>query len=252
MLRCFYTACTGMLVQRDRMEVLANNLTNVDTTAYKSYGLISSTFEDMMIERINDPGTGGASPVVGALGTGTHIEELYTTFGQGSIEETSRACDFALEGEGFFVIATADGDRYTRDGGFAVNSAGYLVTSEGQYVQGQNGRIYVGGDNFSTDELGNIYVDGTLADRFQIVAFEDVTGLRKDGSNLYAHVSGPGAQAATDTVVVQGALEGSNVDTAEELTRLLSVSNAYTINQRVLGMVDGSLEKAVNEVGRVG
>ena len=251
MLRCFYTACTGMLVQRDRMEVLANNLTNVDTTGYKSEGLISSTFEDMMIERMNDPGVVSTS-VVGALGTGTHIEEVYITFKQGSVEGTARSCDFALEGDGFFVISTADGERYTRDGGFSVDSTGYLVTSEGQYVQGQNGRIFVGGDDFSVDEQGNIYVDGTLSDKFQIAMFEDATGLVKDGSNLYEHVSGPGAQPATDTVVVQGALESSNVDTAEELSRLLSVSNAYTINQRVLGMVDGSLEKAVNEVGRVG
>ena len=110
MLRCFYTAGTGMLVQRDRMEVLANNLTNVDTTAYKSDCLISSTFQDMMIERLNDPNVISASNIVGALGTGTHIEEVYTSFDQGSREETGRSCDFALEGDGFFVISTADGD----------------------------------------------------------------------------------------------------------------------------------------------
>jgi flagellar basal-body rod protein FlgG len=241
-----------MLVQKDRMEVLANNLTNVDTNGYKSDGLISSTFADMMIKRTNDPAMAGTSSNVGALGTGAHIEEVYTTFEQGSVEETSRACDFALEGDGFFVIETPNGDRYTRDGGFSVNSQGYLVTGEGQYVQGHGGRIYVGGDDFVADAQGNIYVNGALSDQFQIAVFEDMTGLRKDGSNLYAHVAGPAAQDATNTAVVQGALEGSNVDTAQELTRLLSVSNAYTINQRVLGMVDGSLEKAVNEVGRVG
>ena len=252
MLRCFYTACTGMLVQRDRMDVLSNNLTNVDTTGYKADSMISSTFGEMVIRRLNDPGIISTAPVIGTLGSGTHIEEVYTTFGQGSIEETGRPCDFALEGDGFFVVSAADGNRYTRGGSFSVSSTGYLVTSEGQYVQGQSGRIYVGGDDFTVDEQGNIYVDDERVDQFQIAAFEDLTGLRKCGSNLYEHVSGPGAQAAADTVVVQGALETSNVDTAEELTKLLSVSNAYTINQRVLGMVDSSLEKTVNEVGRVG
>ena len=251
MLRCFYTASTGMMVQRDRMEVLANNLTNVDTAGYKADSLISGTFQDMMIKRLNDPAVVSTSTIVGALGTGTHIEEVYTLFGQGSVEETNRTCDMALEGDGFFTVSTSNGDRYTRDGSFSVSGAGYLVTSEGQYVQGQNGRIYVGGDDFKVDEQGNIYVGDTLTDKLSVVSFADNTGLRKDGSNLYARVSG-GMQAAAGVKVVQGALEGSNVDTAEELTRMMSVSKSYQVNQRVLGMVDESLQKAVNEVGRVG
>jgi fagellar hook-basal body proteins len=233
------------------MEVLANNLTNVETTAYKSDSLISSTFGDMMIERLNDPNVISANNIVGALGTGTHVEAVYTSFVQGSVEETNRPCDFALQGDGFFVISTAKGDRYTRDGSFSVNDAGYLVTSEGQFVRGSGGRIYVGGDDFKVDGQGNIYVGGALTDRFEIVTFEDLGALRKDGGNLYYSVSGR-AIASTGTVVMQGSLEGSNVDTAEELTRLLSVSNAYQLNQRVLTIVDQSLDKTVNEVGRVG
>ena len=251
MLRCFYTAGTGMLVQRDRMDVLANNLTNVDTTAYKSEGLISSTFADMMIERLNDPDIVSVSKTVGALGAGTHIEEVYTSLEQGNVEETGRSCDFALEGDGFFIVSTPGGDRYTRDGSFSVTNAGYLVNSEGLYVQGQNGRIYVGSDGFTVDEQGNIYVNDALTDRFRIAAFEDSAELRKQGNNLYELAAGQ-AQAPVNTVVVQSALEGSNVDTAQELTRMMAASNAYTINQRVLGMVDRSLEKTVNEVGRVG
>jgi len=252
MLRCFYTAGTGMMVQRDRMDVLANNLTNVETAGYKSDSLISSTFRDMVMERLHDPGIVSTSTIVGALGTGTHIEEVYTAFTQGNIEGTGRLCDLALVGDGFFTVSTPDGDRYTRDGSFAVNSEGYLVTGEGLYVQGENGSIEVGGDGFTVDQAGNVYVGGVLEDQLRLVTFAEPDGLRKDGGNLYAHVQGPGPQAAGDIVVRQGALEGSNVDSAEELTRLLAVRNAYTINQRVLGMVDKSLEKAVNEVGRVG
>ena len=252
MLRCFYTAGTGMLVQRDRMDVLANNLTNVETAGYKSDSLISSTFRDMVMERLHDPGIVSTSTIVGALGTGTHIEEVYTTFTQGNIEGTGRMCDFALIGDGFFTVDTPDGERYTRDGSFFVNSDGYLVTSGGHYVQGENGRIRVDGEDFAVDDSGNIYVGGVLEDQFRIITFEDPAGLRKDGGNLYERVEGPQGQAAADTVVKQGALEGSNVNTAQELTRLLSVRNAYTINQRVLSMVDKSLEKTVNEVGRVG
>lgn len=251
MLRCFYTAASGMLVQRDRMEVLSNNLTNVDTAGYKSDSLISSTFKDMMVERLNDPRVISATNLVGPLGIGTHIEEVYTSFVQGNVEATGRSCDMALEGDGFFTVSTPQGERYTRDGSFTVTSAGYLVTSEGMYVQGQNGRIYVGGEDFKVDEQGNIYVGDKLTDKLRIVSFTDNAGLRKDGSNLYERVSG-GMQAAQDVKVVQGSLEGSNVDTAEDLTRMMATSKAYQLNQRVLGMVDESLQKAVNEVGRVG
>jgi flagellar basal-body rod protein FlgF len=250
MLRCFYTAGSGMLVQRDRMEVLSNNLTNVDTTGYKSDSLISSTFKDMIISKLDDTNIVSTTSIVGALGTGTHIESVSTSFEQGSVEETGRSCDFALEGDGFFVVSTPDGERYTRNGSFTLTSDGYLITGEGNYVQGQNGRIYVGGDDFSVDGQGNIYVDGTLTDRFRIVTFDDLSGLRKQGRDLYYRASGQ-MQTSDDTVVVQGSLEASNVDTAEELTRLLAVSNAYQTNQRVLGMVDESLQKAVNEVGRI-
>ena len=252
MLRCFYTAGTGMLVQRDRMDVLANNLTNVETAGYKSDSLISSTFQEMLTERLHDPGIVSTSTIVGALGTGTHIEEVHTAFTQGNIEGTGRLCDLALVGDGFFTVETPAGERYTRDGSFFVNSEGYLVTSTGYYVQGEDGRIEVGGDDFTVDQAGNVYVGGDLEDQLRIVTFDDPTGLRKDNGNLYEHVMGPQAQAAEGTEVRQGSLEGSNVDSAEELTRMLSVRNAYTINQRVLGMVDESLEKAVNEVGRIG
>ena len=252
MLRCFYTAGTGMLVQKDRMDVLANNLTNVETTAYKSDSLNASSFKDMMIQRMNDSDASGASRTVGDLGTGSHINEVCTSFEQGGIEDTGRSLDFALEGDGFFVVSTPNGDRYTRDGSFSVSSDGYLITSEGYYVQGENGKISVGGDDFTVDEAGGISVGGKAVDSFRIVEFVDTTWLRKEGSNLFYEASGTSPQSAADTKVLQGTLEGSNVDIAEDLTRLLSITNAYRTNQRVLGMVDDSLKKTVNEVGKVG
>lgn len=252
MIRCFYTAGTGMLVQRDRMDVLANNLTNVDTTAYKSDSLISGSFRDMLIQRMNDQDGTAAQRAVGPLGTGTHIDRVHTLFEQGSLEQTGRALDLALNGDGFFTVAAPQGERYTRDGSFAVSGDGYLVTSEGWYVQGENGRIQVGGDDFAVDGSGNITGAGgeTLA-KLRIVSFDDLTGLRKEGGSLYGNASAGQARAVPQTKVVQGSLEGSNVDVTAEITRLLTVSKAYQTNQRVFGIVDASLEKTVNEVGRV-
>jgi flagellar basal-body rod protein FlgF len=248
MLRSFYTAGTGMLTQRDRMEVLTNNLTNADTTGYKADTLVLSNFRSMMIERLNDPDA-GSSRTVGPLGTGAHINRVYTSFEQGNLEETGRNLDFALEGPGFFVLSTPEGERYTRDGSFSLTSDGYLISGSGMYVQGSNGRIFVGGDDFAVDEQGGVYIGGVLTDRIRIVSFADNDSLRKDENNMYQATQG--AAADTATKVYQGRLEGSNVDVAGELANMLSVSRAYDTNQRVLRMIDGTLDKAVNEVGRV-
>jgi flagellar basal-body rod protein FlgG len=247
MLRSFYTAGTGMLTQRDRMEVLTNNLTNADTTGYKSDSLILSSFRNMMIQRLNDPSSG--SNTVGQLGAGAHINEVVTSFEQGNLEGTGRSLDFALEGPGFFVLSTPEGDRYTRDGSFSVSIDGYLLNSNGFYVQGSNGRINVGGDNFTVDDQGSLYVNDVLTDKIKLVSFGDVAGLRKDENNLYQTTQGPIADTATK--VYQGRLEGSNVDVSGELANMISASRSYDTNQRVLRMIDSTLDKTVNEVGRV-
>jgi flagellar basal-body rod protein FlgG len=228
------------------MDVLTNNLTNADTTGFKSDSLILGSFKEMMLKMVNGTQTSGT---VGLLGNGAHNSRVVTSFKQGNLEGTDRSLDFALEGEGFFVVATPDGERYTRDGSFSVSSEGYLLSSGGYYVQGQNGKIYVGGDKFTVNEEGSIFVNDVLSGRLRIVRFENMASLRKDGDNIYA--SGERPQQDTDTKVRQGCLEGSNVDISGQLANMLAVSRSYETNQRVLRMVDSTLEKTVNEVGRV-
>jgi len=251
MIRSFYTAGTGMLVQRDRMDVVSSNLTNVETTAYKADTLVHGRFRDMLIQRTNDPGSTREERRVGPLNTGVHIDRVYTSFAQGSLEQTGRSLDFALDGEGFFVVNTPDGVRYTRDGSFSVSANGYLVTAEGHFVQGENGNLRVNGDGFTVDEAGTITdAEGRTVGTLRIVTFDDLNGLRKEGNGLFANAAA-GQARQSQAKVVQGALEGSNVDVASEITRLLTVARAYQTNQRVLTMVDSSLQKTVNEVGRV-
>jgi flagellar basal-body rod protein FlgG len=157
----------------------------------------------------------------------------------------------ALEGDGFFVVNTSDGIRYTRDGAFAVTSGGYLVNSEGNYIQGTNGNIYVGGGDFTIDEQGYVSVDGQTVNKLLLVTFDDLTGLEKVGSNMFAQGSAGTPQEATDCKVKQGSLESSNVDMSEEMVTMVELNRAYQVNQRVLTMLDQSLSKTVNEVGKV-
>ncbi|NLF35308.1 MAG: flagellar hook-basal body protein, partial [Clostridiales bacterium] len=149
MVRGLYTSATGMTVQRNKMDVLANNIVNAETTGYKKDTLVTSSFDEVMLLRVNDPGVSiyGAGRT-GPYSFGTHVDELVTHFAGGSLEETGRSTDLAIVGQGFFVVETPGGERYTRSGNFSVDPEGYLVTGDGHYVLGEGGRLRVGSDGF--------------------------------------------------------------------------------------------------------
>lgn len=242
MLRSLYIAGTGMLVQRKKMDVLTNNITNAETTGYKKDTLLSRSFSDFLIQRMND------NVYIGPQNTGVHTDAMITDFTQGNMEGTDMLSDLALEGQGFFTITTPQGERYTRDGSFSVSSAGYLTTSEGYPVQGNNGPVYVGNGKFAIDEKGNVSVGGTVTGKLKIVSFQNPATLRKEGSSLY---SGTGAVPDDVTTVKQGFVEASNVDIAEEMVKMIEISRTYDTNQRMVKMIDESLGKTVNDVGKV-
>lgn len=252
MVRGLYTAATGMMVQRNKMDVLTNNVVNAETAGFKKDTLLTSTFDEVMIKRINDPSVnvfGGSN--VGTYSSGTHVDELVTDFSEGSLERTDRSTDLAIVGDGFFTVETPAGERYTRSGNFAVNSEGYLVTQDGYYVLGDNGRIYTGSDQFSVTEDGSI--TGSLAggDTLKIVTFEDQGMLRKEGNNLYYIYGNSLPGSATDAVIRQGMQETSNVDLADEMVDMITVYRKYEASQKIVSMTDDTLGMAVN-LGKVG
>ena len=244
MLRSLYIASTGMLAQRSKMDIVTNNIVNADTTGYKNDTLITRSFKDMLIQGMD------GTPI-GAQNTGIYVDDVSTSYTQGDLEETGRLLDMALAGDGFFVLNTADGLRYTRNGAFAASPEGYLVNSDGNYVQGNNGRIYVGSGDFVVGEDGSVSVKGAVTDKLRIVTFGDLAGLQKVESNMFEAGSAGAPQAATDCKVKQGYLEGSNVNVSDEMVSLVELNRAYQVNQRVLTMLDQSLSKTVNDVGRV-
>jgi len=256
MVRGQYIAGTGMLLQRRLMETITNNIANADTTGYKKEYLVSHSFDEVLIRRINDPHVLGQtriyarSPRVGPLNLGTQIDQLYINFTDGSLEGTERSTDLALVGNAFFVVQTPAGERYTRTGAFYIDQQGYLVDGEGNYLLGENGAIYVGGLNFTVDEAGGVMIDEQYTDRIRVVSFADNSALRKQGSNLYFSLEAP--QAETNQYrMLQGFLETSNVDIGREMVDMLTVFRTYETNQRMLTMIDETVGKAVNEIGRL-
>lgn len=248
MQRGLYIAGTGMMVQRRLMENVTNNITNVETTGYKKNYLVTHSFDEVMLERINDDRIVGMGSYAGPLTFGTLVDQIYQDYTQGSLEETHLSTDVALAGDGFFVMDTPEGERYTRCGAFALTVDGYLCDTEGNYLLGVNGRINVGTDNFTVTGNGNVYVDGEYVNTIRVVRFEDNNSLRSQGGNLF-YATEDAIDATGSVDVKQGFVENSNVSVAREMVDMITVYRAYETNQKILTMIDETLGKAVNEIG---
>lgn len=266
MLRGLYTGAAGMLATWSQVDVIANNLANVSTAGFKRDETVFRQFPAMEIRRTNDDvrevpaGTIDRRPAVGELGTGAAIDEIFTDFAQGSLRQTGNPLDLALDGAGFFAVETAQGMRYTRDGGFQVNREGYLTDSHGNLVQAE---LAAGGTGplQLTSTMVSVGSDGTVAQgdptqgaqqvlgRLILQAFDPPRALRKTGDNLYeapAGVNGQRAQAA----VKQGYVEQSNVNAIQEMVRLIEANRLFGIEEKIITTHDGLLNKALNEIPR--
>lgn len=252
MIRGLYLAGTGMLYQRNNMDVITNNLANVDTGGFRQEQMLSRSFSDMMLERKNDPAVVRASREVGPLNTGIHIDEILTSFSQGPVEQTGLNTDMAIQGDGFFVVDTPEGERYTRAGNFTLTNEGILVDSEGNHVQGEGGEIRLESDRFLVKENGTIYNEDTGAEvgRLRIVEFEEPDNLRQEAGTRFYEYQDAGLKDAEKSEVLQGYIEGSNVSTVDEMVDMLVASRAYESAQRAVGMIDETLDSAVNSIAR--
>lgn len=247
MIRGLYTAGTAMLSNMKKMDVVTNNLANANTTGFKEDNLVTRSFDEILIERTNDSSVVFASNEVGPLGKGIHVDSVYTKFQQGLLNQTGVKTDFLIEGEGFFVVGTENGDRYTRDGAFFINKDRILVNDTGYPIMGENGEIYLDNDNFEVRENGEIYIEGELINKIKLLNF-NVENMRKEGNNLYYSVS---EGFDTDASIMQGYLENSNVDIAKSLVDMIKIYRNYESNQRIIKMLDETLGKAVNEIGKI-
>jgi flagellar basal-body rod protein FlgF len=246
MIRGLYTVGTGMLTQRKKLDVLANNLANVDTAGFKQDKLLTRSFQDVLIRRIGDS---AGKNEVGPYNYGLHTDAVATDFIQGPLDQTDRMLDLAIEGEGFFAVNTEDGIRYTRAGAFRVDENLRIVTTDGYPLLGTNGEPFVlASEDVQIDKEGNVYNEGVYINTIQLTNFTNVEGLRKIGDNLYEALDDAGAVAA-NARVHQGFLEGSNVDLVKQMTDMIEISRSYETHQRMASIINDTLGKAVNEIG---
>lgn len=259
MIRGLYTSGYGMMTLNRKMDVISNNLANVNTNGFKKDGVVFEEFSDVLAKRIYDTGNRPTNSAqnIGNMSLYNDIAEVYTDYTQGNLENTSISTDLAISGDdgAFFAVAVPDGqgnyrEFYTRDGSFKLDDQGRLVTKDGYAVMGENGAIFLEGTNFTVKSNGEIYQNDELVDTIRIRKFENPESLSKYGQNLLT-VSGDTQEGVFNGAVMQGYVENSNVDAVREMVDMITVLRSYEANQKMIQYQDSTLDKAVNEIGRV-
>lgn len=268
MLRGFYGVASGMIAQQRKTEMLTDNLANVQTPGYKEDQSSIRTFPELLIQARNTssfPPHRTSTPI-GDLATGVYMQERTMNFRQGDLRETERSTDVALlqmtpaaEGAYFFVTQNEDGEiRYTRNGNWTVDGEGFLTTSDGYYIlDGAGEPLEVGSERFTVNENGVVTDEtGAFVGQIDVAFAEDPHALVKEGNGLLRSEDGelPSGipEAGTEYRLAQGFLERSNVNVAETMTDLMNSYRIFEANQRMMQAYDQSMQRTVNEVGRLG
>lgn len=256
MIRGLYTSGWSMLAIEKKMDVITNNMANVNTNAFKKDTVVYESFPELLTKRINDT----RSPLnptanVGNMQLGFDVGEVYTYYNQGQLQKTDNELDLSIRDSesAFFTVNSIDANGnnktyYTRDGAFALNADNILVTKEGYTVQGEKGGIKLQNSGFTVMPDGTVMQDGAAVDKLLIKEFTDTKTLRKSGNNLVETTDQTQEKEFSGTVQ-QGYLELSNVNIVKEMVDMITVMRAYEANQKVLQAQDGTLDKAVNEIG---
>jgi flagellar basal-body rod protein FlgF len=248
MIRGLYTGASGMLAEAQRTDVISNNLANVNTAGFKKDVTVMKDFASLLISRVND---GAETPVIGSMGVGVMVDEVATDYSTGTVKTTGNDFDLAIEGNGFFAVQTPQGKRYTRNGTFAKNAKGEIVTSDGYQVLGDNGGpIVVSSGKMTVGTDGRVFVNNNVVGKLQLVDFANEKQLTKEGAGLFVAPNGQQEQPATGGVR-QGALEMANVNVVSEMVNLITNLRAYETNSKVIQSHDELLNKAVTDVGKV-
>lgn len=247
--RAVYTAASGGLAALARLEAVTQNMANVQTAGYKAERAVFRVRpldESVSVEL--DPELGRTAAQVAQVAT-------IRDFSQGPVRRTDNPLDVAITGDGFFVVSTARGERYTRQGTFSLDAEGYLTTQHGERVQGDNGSdLRIGTGDVAIGEDGSVTVDGTPAGRLKLVGFGEQPALTAEGAALFAPAPGaaPTPLDASAVRVQGGAIEGANVDAVAGMIELVDVSRGFEAYMHTLEKIDGVIQRSINEVGRVG
>lgn len=251
MIRGLYTSATGMLGDSIRVDVISNNLGNANTAGYKRDQVVYSPFRDHLIQRLNDgsnsTGPGGS---IGVLGTGSYVDRIASRHLQGNLTASGNERDVSIEGQGFFVVDTPAGQRYTRV--LSLRGTDFRTTHGYQPAFTGPTPGPVATEDYTVDGLGRVIFNNQVVGQLRVVRFADPSSLEKQGSALWRETGASGEpQDVTDALIRPGYLESSNVQVVLEMAELVNVMRAYEANQKAVQAQDSTLDRLINDVGRV-
>ncbi len=255
-MRALYTAATGMRAFQTKIDNIANNLSNANTTGYKK---VRESFEDLVYQKVGFQGgeEGASTPNPMQVGSGVRLQGLVRDMSMGAVSVTNNSTDMVIDGPGFFVVETPSGEeRFTRDGHLRVDGEGNLVTQGGDRLAPgitvpSGYSLVVGSDGNVTATSPDASETVTLG-TIELAMFANPGGLEATGSNLFRATESSGeAQRTTPGEdgaggIVQGALEGSNVDVAEELVGMITAQRSYELSSKVIQAADEMMQTTVN------
>jgi flagellar basal-body rod protein FlgG len=254
--RSLWIAKSGMEGQQFKLDTIANNLANVATNGYKRGGVV---FEDLMYDSLRQVGAASSDqtqlPTGLQVGLGARVSASTRNFGQGNLQQTGNNLDIAVKGHGFLQVQLPDGSTaYTRDGSFQLDPSGQIVTANGHPLQ-------PGITIPANAQSVTVAADGTVSvtlptqataqqvGQLQLVTFVNPGGLDPRGQNLYAETAASGTPTTGTPgsdgrgTLMQGYVEGSNVNVVEELVAMIATQRAYELNSKAIQTTDQMLAR---------
>lgn len=240
-------ALSRMMALRQRMDVTANNIANMNTTGYKSLDLLLKEDQTSATARGLRPIDSRPVSMVDDWGTVQNMTP-------GVIRQTGNPLDVAIEGKGFFTITNEAGEeRYTRNGVFQINQDGQLVDLTGNAVQGDGGELTIppGTTQVTIGKDGTISTPTGTLGRLKVVEFANPTDLVPDGNNAFKAAEGAEPETPESPRVVQGSIEQSNVNGVAEMTEMVEVLRQYQSAQNIVQSEHDRLRNAIKSIARL-
>jgi flagellar basal-body rod protein FlgF len=240
-----YIALSRMVAQQRALDVRADNIANADTPGFKGESVM---FSDYLLQQ-----RGVSTPPGGRTVQMVQDRATWRDFQTGQMEKTGNALDLALRGEGFFTVNTARGPRYTRSGRFTISQSGQIVDMAGNTLVGTDGRpitISANDTNLTVTSDGSISSDAGQIGKFRIVRFDDQQSIQAEGSSLF-NTSQP-ARVVAQPDVMQGAVEGANVQPIVQLTQMMSEMREFQFASQFVDAEAKREQSAIDQIGHKG
>ncbi len=237
-----YIALSRMIAQQRALDVRATNIANTATPGFKAESVL---FSDFLVRQ-----NGAATPPGGRTVQMVQDRATWRDFSQGEVAKTGNPLDLALQGDGFFVVDTPRGQRYTRAGRFSIAPGGEVVDLAGNKVLGTDGKPLLlpqGATGLTIAADGTLSTDAGDVGKFRVVQFDDQQQLQAEGSSLFATAQTP--RPADQPEIVQGMIEGANIQAVVEVTRMMSEMREFEFASQ---FADGEAKREQSAIDKIG